>query len=47
MIECPWHMAKFCVRTGQVLSAPASEDIPCFSVVVEDGEVFVELDGSP
>ena len=47
VIECPWHMAKFCVRTGQVLSAPASEDIPCFSVVVEDGEVFVELDGSP
>lgn len=46
VIECPWHMAKFCVRTGRVLSAPASADLPCFAVVIENGEVFVDLGGA-
>lgn len=42
VVECPWHMAKFCVRTGQALSAPASVDLECFRVEVVDGEVIVE-----
>lgn len=40
-IVCPWHMAKFCLRTGAALSAPAFVAIKCFRVTVEDGEVFV------
>lgn len=41
VVECPWHFAKFCVRTGKALTAPASVDLECFAVTVEDGEVFV------
>lgn len=41
VVECPWHMAKFCVRTGRALSAPASIDLQCFAVEVDNGEVFV------
>lgn len=41
VVECPWHMAKFCVRTGKALTAPASVDLECFGVTIEDGEVFV------
>lgn len=43
VVECPWHSAKFCVRTGRALSAPASVDLQCFEVAVEDGEVIVTL----
>lgn len=41
VVECPWHMARFCVRTGKALTAPASVDLQCFRAWVEDGEVFV------
>lgn len=41
VVECPWHMAKFCIRTGKALTAPACVDLQCFQVEVVDGEVFV------
>lgn len=42
VIECPWHLAKFCIKTGKALSSPAKVDLKCFKVFVENGEVFVE-----
>lgn len=47
IVECPWHWAKFCVRTGKALSAPASVDLQCYAVTVEDGEVFVTRKAAP
>lgn len=44
-IECPLHQARFDVRTGKVLCAPADRDLRVFPVRVEAGEVFV--DASP
>lgn len=41
-VECAWHFAKFCIRTGRVLSPPATRDIATFAVSVEDGIVYVE-----
>lgn len=41
-VECSWHFAKFCIRTGQVLSAPANRDIETYPVIVENGVVYVE-----
>lgn len=41
-IECPRHGACFDVRTGNVLSMPATSPIPTYAVKVEDGSVFVE-----
>ena len=40
-ITCVWHGARFDCRTGAVLEGPAAEPVPVFSVLVEDGQVFV------
>lgn len=42
-IECPMHQSCFNVRTGQVLSPPARENLPVFEIRIEDGQVFVAL----
>lgn len=44
IVECAWHMAKFCVRTGEVLSAPATVNLRSYSVDVVDDEIFVTVD---
>ena len=41
VIECPLHYATFDVRTGKLLSGPASADIPTYDVRVEDDTVLV------
>jgi 3-phenylpropionate/trans-cinnamate dioxygenase ferredoxin component len=40
-VICPRHGAKFDLRTGAVLSLPATEDVESFPVVVRDGQAFV------
>ena len=40
-VICPRHGARFDLRTGAVLSLPATEDVEAFEVVVRDGEAFV------
>jgi len=41
-IECPRHGARFDLRTGAVLSLPATEGVETFPVTVRDGEVFIQ-----
>ena len=41
VIECPWHGARFDVRTGTVLQGPATDAIAVHPVKVVDGEIFV------
>jgi 3-phenylpropionate/trans-cinnamate dioxygenase ferredoxin subunit len=43
-IICPRHGARFNVKTGQALTAPAYEAIPTFPVRVEGGLVQVRDD---
>jgi 3-phenylpropionate/trans-cinnamate dioxygenase ferredoxin subunit len=43
-IVCPRHGARFCLKTGKVLKAPAYEDITCFPVRVENGVIQVRDD---
>jgi 3-phenylpropionate/trans-cinnamate dioxygenase ferredoxin component len=43
-IVCPRHGARFCVKTGKVLCAPAYEDIACFPVRIVQGKVQVRDD---
>jgi len=38
-IICPRHGARFCIRTGAALTAPAYEATATFPVRVENGEV--------
>jgi nitrite reductase/ring-hydroxylating ferredoxin subunit len=42
VIECAYHFAKFCIRTGAVLSFPATEPIGTYPVKVENGSVLVD-----
>jgi nitrite reductase/ring-hydroxylating ferredoxin subunit len=42
-VECAWHFAKFCLRTGEVLSLPATEPIRVYPTKVDDGAVYVEI----
>lgn len=41
IITCPFHGAKFCVKSGAALTAPAFEDIETFEVRIQDGLVQV------
>jgi 3-phenylpropionate/trans-cinnamate dioxygenase ferredoxin subunit len=44
VIECPRHGARFCVRTGEALSAPAYEPTDTFPVRLSNGEIQVRDD---
>jgi len=40
-IVCPRHGARFCVKTGEVKSPPAYENISCFPVQIKNDRVQV------
>ena len=43
IIECPLHQSCFDVRSGKVLSPPATEDVKSYPVRVEAGAVQLQL----
>ena len=45
-VECVWHLAKFCLRTGRALTLPATAPIRTYEVNIEDDHVHVRLDDS-
>src|ERR1700730_8861966 len=42
-VECPYHGSAFDIRTGRVLSLPASRPLKTYQVKVVGDEVFVEV----
>jgi 3-phenylpropionate/trans-cinnamate dioxygenase ferredoxin component len=40
-IECPLHGARFDIRSGEALTAPAYEPVPTYPVRVENGVVQI------
>jgi len=40
-VRCPWHHARFCLRTGEAIGAPAFEPVRRWAVEERDGKVFV------
>ena len=40
-IVCPRHGARFCIRTGSALSAPAYEPTRTFPLRIENGEIQI------
>jgi nitrite reductase/ring-hydroxylating ferredoxin subunit len=43
VITCPWHNAKFNVKTGEAIGPPASESVQAFPVKVQGEDVLVEV----
>jgi nitrite reductase/ring-hydroxylating ferredoxin subunit len=44
-IECPLHAARFDVRTGKALCAPAETNLAVFEVRVEGADLLLKLPG--
>ena len=42
VIECPRHGARFDIRTGEVLSLPATSPVTTYPVRIENGEIQVK-----
>jgi apoptosis-inducing factor 3 len=40
-VWCPWHHARYCLRTGEAVGAPAFGPMPCWRTETRDGKVFV------
>ena len=43
VVECPRHGATFDIRTGRPLTLPAYEPVDTYGVVVEDGQIHVDV----
>lgn len=43
VLNCPFHAAKFCLKTGKALSGPAIHPIEVHDVFIDDGEVSIEI----
>jgi 3-phenylpropionate/trans-cinnamate dioxygenase ferredoxin subunit len=42
-VECPAHGSRFDVKTGQVSGLPAEDPVPTYPVIVEDGQIFIDV----
>jgi 3-phenylpropionate/trans-cinnamate dioxygenase ferredoxin subunit len=43
-IECPLHQARFDVRTGQALCAPATKDLQTFPTMLEGSQILLKIE---
>ena len=41
IITCPWHTARFDVRSGRVDAPPGLDDLPRYETKVEAGDIYV------
>ena len=46
VVRCPWHGARFDVRTGEVLDGPAARPARTYPVTADDGLVTVAVDNA-
>ncbi len=42
-VECPWHGSRFDIKTGEVRTFPAKEDVATYQVRVTGDDVEVEI----
>jgi nitrite reductase/ring-hydroxylating ferredoxin subunit len=43
VVECGLHFARFDVRTGELVSGPASAGVPTYAIAVVDDTVYVDV----
>ncbi|MBK6012295.1 non-heme iron oxygenase ferredoxin subunit [Streptomyces sp. MBT53] len=46
-VECWLHSSRFDLRTGHPLDRPATRPVPVYPVRIEDGDVHVQVTGTP
>jgi NADPH-dependent 2,4-dienoyl-CoA reductase/sulfur reductase-like enzyme/nitrite reductase/ring-hydroxylating ferredoxin subunit len=46
-VRCPWHHARFSLRTGEAVGAPAFNPMSCWRAEKRDGKVFVREKAEP
>ncbi|KJL26602.1 non-heme iron oxygenase ferredoxin subunit [Microbacterium azadirachtae] len=39
VIECPLHAGKFCLRNGDVLSMPATDNVACHRLILDGTDI--------
>ena len=42
-VECPWHGSRFDVKTGEVVSPPAEENLARYEVRIEGDEILIRF----
>jgi nitrite reductase/ring-hydroxylating ferredoxin subunit len=42
VVQCPWHGARFNVKSGRVLTGPATSNVPRYDVRIRDGQIEVK-----
>jgi 3-phenylpropionate/trans-cinnamate dioxygenase ferredoxin subunit len=42
-VVCPWHAARFSLKTGEALARPATRGVAAYRVQVVGGEVQVDV----
>lgn len=40
-VECPWHGAKFDIRTGEVKAPPAEQPVPTYQIKIQGDEILI------
>jgi NADPH-dependent 2,4-dienoyl-CoA reductase/sulfur reductase-like enzyme/nitrite reductase/ring-hydroxylating ferredoxin subunit len=40
-VHCPWHHARFDLRTGEAIAAPALNDVACYKIATRGERFFV------
>lgn len=45
MVECPLHTSMFCLKTGKPHGPPAKKSVNTYPVTIEDGNIFVTVEG--
>lgn len=40
-VECPWHGARFDVRTGEVKSPPAESPVSTYEIKIEQDSIWI------
>lgn len=40
-VECPWHGARFDVRTGEVKSPPAESPVSTYEIKIEQDNIWI------
>lgn len=43
-IICPWHGARFCIKTGAVTCPPAFDDLTTYPVRIYEGMIQVQVE---